>query len=199
MKVESRPSGQFRRPFGYLGPDHETRGSDILAVLSALKMPEQVLGAETFAKVKELDPVGWYPASMLIELTERIEVKVGHFALMQVGRKAFVNSQEAYVRGQLHSARDVVYGIDDWYHRVNRGTDIGGWTVVSFAPGRAELKKTTPHHCAMVEGIFLEALSSIGIPALIEQPTCLRNKGPFCIYVITSALMDERWTGETSA
>jgi hypothetical protein len=195
MKVASHPSGQFRRPFGYVGPDHQTRGSDIVAVLRALKMPEQVLGAETVAKLKGLDAAGWYPATMLMELMERVELKVGRFALMQIGRKAFVTSQEEHVRGHLHSARDVVYGIDEWYHRVNRGTDIGGWTVLSFAPGRAELKKTTPHHCAMVEGILLEALSSIGVPALIEQPTCLRSKGSFCIYVITSALIDERWTG----
>jgi hypothetical protein len=49
----------------------------------------------------------------------------------------------------LISARYVVYGIDDFYHFSNRGRNIGGWLVLRFEPGHAELFKTTPHHCLL--------------------------------------------------
>jgi hypothetical protein len=186
-----------RKPDGYVGRDHETIGSDILAVLSALRMPGEVLGADAASRLRGIDPDAWYPASWLFELTEQIDVRVGRFGLMQGGRKVFKKSHETYARQTLHAARDVVYGIDAMYHRVNRGTGIGGWEVMAFTPGRAELKKTTPHHCVMVEGILLEALASLGVPAVIEQSTCLRrDEAPHCVFVITSALVDRRWSGD---
>jgi hypothetical protein len=38
--------------------------------------------------------------------------------------------------------------------------------VVLFQPGKAELIKTTPHHCVMEEGILTEALLTLQIPEL---------------------------------
>ena len=35
-----------RKPKGYVGTDHETIGSDILAVVAAIRLPEQVLGTD---------------------------------------------------------------------------------------------------------------------------------------------------------
>jgi hypothetical protein len=40
------------------------------------------------------------------------------------------------------------------YHHANRGTGIGGWKVLRFDAGYAELEKMTPHHCVMEQGIL---------------------------------------------
>ena len=47
-------SPRRRKPRGYLGKGHETIGSDILAVMQMLKMPEQVLGAGPGAHTRRL-------------------------------------------------------------------------------------------------------------------------------------------------
>jgi hypothetical protein len=183
-------------PKGYVGIDHETRGSDILAVLAALRMPEETLGLDTFLRLEKVHEEAWYPASWLIEMTDEIERRVGRFALRQVGRKAFTRSQRAIVRKTVHCARDILYGMNEMYRRVNRGTGIGRWSVLEFAPGRASVEKTTPHHCVMVEGILLEALATIGVPAVIEQSACIREGADSCIFLISSSIDDARWSGD---
>ena len=35
--------------------------------------------------------------------------------------------------------------------------------MLGFEPGKAELEKTTPHHCVMEEGIFSAALLALVI------------------------------------
>jgi hypothetical protein len=194
------PSGLIkstqRRPKGYVGTDHETIGSDILAVLGALRLPEEILGKATFERLKEVKPEDWYPIGWLLELMEELDRRVGRFALMRMGRKLFKLSHEARVRQVAHSARDVLYGMDAMYHHANRGKSIGGWRVLQFSPGHAELEKTTPHHCAMEEGILLEALSLVGCRALVEQAECFRKGATACIYVVTSSIVDRRWSGD---
>jgi hypothetical protein len=177
-----------------MGKDHETLGSDFLAVSSALRLPEETLGELWAKRLEGIDADAWYPASWLIEMTSQIEERVGPFALRQVGRKAFRLSQAA-TRKTARSARDILHGMNDMYRRVNRGTHIGEWKLLDFGPGRAELRKTTPHHCVMVEGILLEALASVGVPTVVEQSTCVRRDGKPCVYVVTSAVIDTRWSG----
>ncbi|HSC86702.1 MAG TPA: hypothetical protein VLC09_05500, partial [Polyangiaceae bacterium] len=91
------------------------------------------------------------------------------------------------------SARDVVYGIDGMYHHANRGSGIGGWKVLEFQPGYAELEKTTPHHCVMEQGILTAALTAVGCPSNVTQRACLREGADVCIFSISSALTDTRW------
>jgi predicted ArsR family transcriptional regulator len=93
------------------------------------------------------------------------------------------------------SARDIIYGIDGMYHHANRGTGIGGWTVLRFEPGLAELEKNTPHLCALEEGILSQALQAVGTPALMEQTSCIRDGAGSCRFIITSTIRDARWTG----
>lgn len=184
-----------RRPKGYVGRQHETIGSDILSVIQVLKLPEQVLGVEQVQKLKSVDPEGWYPIEWLLDLMDRLDKSVGQYGLLRMGRTLFEMSHKERVLQVAHSARDIIEGIDGMYHHANRGIGIGGWKVLRFEPGYAELEKTTPHHCVMEQGILSEGLSSVGCPGLVSQRECFRKGADACLYTITSSLTDERWSG----
>jgi len=184
-----------RRPRGYQGINHETIGSDIIAVLRALNFPLSVLGAETVTRLQNVDPNAWYPIDWLLELMELIDKRVGAGGLQKMGRTLFKLSHEQRVLQAARSARDIVYGIDGMYRHANRGRDIGGWRVVEFVPGRAILEKTTPHHCAMEEGILAGALEAMRVPSRIGQTACFRKGAEACLFQIESDVTDERWTG----
>jgi hypothetical protein len=192
------PEGQTsrrRRPRGYIGKGHETIGSDILAVLQILKMPEQVLGAEEVQKLGKVEMDGWYPIEWLLDLMDKVDKELGHYGLLQMGRRLFQLSHEERLVQVARSAADVVYGIDGMYHHANRGTGIGGWKVIRFDPGYAELEKTTPHHCVMEQGILSGALAAVKCPGIVSQKQCFRQGGEACLYVISSSFTDERWFG----
>jgi hypothetical protein len=187
-----------RRPRGYLGEDHQTIGSDILAVLKILRMPEQVLGKQEWERLQSVEPDSWYPIEHLLGLMEILEAHVGPYGLMQMGRRLFELSHKDRVKVIAKSARDIIYGIDDMYHHANKGRAIGGWKVVKFEPGLAELEKNTPHHCVMEQGILTEALQTVGCPSNVTQTKCFRDGADLCVYQITSAFIDHRWSGETA-
>jgi hypothetical protein len=195
-----------RRPKGYVGTRHETIGSDILAVLRSLQqlvgedgagargfLPGQVLGAEAMARFGSITASGWYPIEWLLEMMETIDAKLGRNALRRMGRVLFKLSHQERVGQVARSARDIAYGIDGMYHHANRGEHIGGWKVLSFDASRAELEKTTPHHCGMEEGILSEALSTVGAPSLVSQRQCFRDGADACIFVINSTVSGPRW------
>lgn len=182
-----------RRPRGYVGTNHQTIGSDIQAVLFALNFPRNVLGSDMVSRIEGLDPNGWYPVAMLLEVMETLHQRLGSSGLQKLGRSMFKNSHQQRVKPQLKSARDVIHGIDAMYRHANRGDEIGGWRVEEFGPGRAVLEKTTPHHCAMDEGILVQAISMFGVTARIERPECFRKGAELCRYVITSDVVDHRW------
>jgi hypothetical protein len=182
-----------RRPKGYVGTDHETVGSDILAVLKILKLPEQILGIEDATRLGSIEPRGWYPIELMLDLMDKLDREVGHYGLLRMGRTLFTLSHEARVGKVASSARDVVYGINDMYHHSNRGRRIGGWEVLSFEPGTAKLEKTTPHHCVMEQGILSAALAAVGCPGIVSQTQCFREGAEACHYVISSSFIDERW------
>jgi hypothetical protein len=192
------PQGQSnrkRRPRGYIGKGHETIGSDILAVLQILKMPQQVLGAEEVEKLGRVQMDGWYPIEWLLDLMEKVDKELGHYGLLQLGRKLFALSHEERLVQVARSAADVIYGIDGMYHHANRGSSIGGWKVLRFDAGYAELEKTTPHHCVMEQGILSGALAAVKCPGIVSQKQCFRQGADFCLYVISSSFTDERWYG----
>jgi hypothetical protein len=192
------PQGQSnrkRRPRGYIGKGHETIGSDILAVLQILKMPQQVLGAEEVEKLGRVQMDGWYPIEWLLDLMEKVDKELGHYGLLQLGRKLFALSHEERLVQVARSAADVIYGIDGMYHHANRGSSIGGWKVLRFDAGYAELEKTTPHHCVMEQGILSGALAAVKCPGIVSQKQCFRQGADFCLYVVSSSFTDERWYG----
>jgi hypothetical protein len=191
--AEARP--ERRRPRGYAGTGHETIGSDILSVLQVVKQPEQVLGAEEARKLGRVDPNGWYPIEWMLSLMDTLDARMGHYSLLHMGRALFKLSHEARVIAVAKSAHDIVYGLDAMYHHANRGRDIGGWKVLRFNAGHAEMDKTTPHHCVMEQGILNAALTAVGCPAMIAQRQCFRRGADSCIYSISSSLTDERWWG----
>lgn len=182
-------------PRGYVGRNHETIGSDITSVLKCLTFPRSVLGDAMVDRLETVRDDNWYPIATLLDLMEQLDAKLGEAGLRKMGRALFKNSHEARVKAVITSARNIVEGIDGMYRHANRGLAIGGWKVADFQPGRAELEKTTPHHCAMEEGILLEGLTMVGVTARIEQPQCLRRGGELCRLVITSSVTDERWMG----
>lgn len=184
-----------RPPRGYQGLDHETIGSDILAVLDALVLAEQVLGKERVARLRALSPTGWYPIATLLEPLEVMATKLGAGSLKSVGWKLFTLSHAEAFKANARSVKDLVYGIDGLYHRANRGDAIGGWQVLEFMPGLATLEKTTPHHCIVEEGILEEGLRVLGVPGMVSQTSCLRAGADSCVFRITSFVHDARWTG----
>jgi hypothetical protein len=183
-----------RRPRGYHGEDHTTLGSDILAVLRILKLPEQVLGKDELERLRHIQPDGWYPIERLLALMEILEAHVGKYGLMQMGRRLFEMSHKQRVLQVAKSAKDIVYGIDGMYHHANRGRGIGGWQVLKFEPGLAELEKNTAHHCIMEQGILTEALLTVGCAANVVQTRCFLDGADTCIYQITSAFVDKHWS-----
>ena len=182
-----------RRPRGYEGINHETIGSDILSFLKAHPFPALMLGQQRMDELAEIRPDGWYPIEELLDIMDTIADRVGPEGLRVLGRKLYLVSHEGRIGPELRTARDVVYGIDAMYHFANRGEHIGGWVVTRFEPGRAELDKTTPHHCHMEEGILFQALATLNIPVTIEQPECLRKGDDLCRFVIHSVVKDHRW------
>lgn len=176
-------------------PTHETLGSDILAVMHTLKYPEQVLGRPWVERLRALEPSGWYPVGTLLELLNHLVKRSGSASLLQMGRQLFRDSHQKRLTPALSSAGDVLFGIDAMYHHANRGQNIGGWQVLRFAPGQALLRKTTPHHCSLEEGIIYEALHSIGAEVLIAQGACMQTGAEACEFEIRSPVRDHRWMG----
>lgn len=164
-----------------------------MSVLGVVSMPEQTIGPALTKRLREVKPDGWYPIALMIELMETLERKVGGNALRRLGRKLFEVSHAEHVKQIAKSAADILYSFDKLYRTANRGQDIGAWKVVSFGRGTARLEKTTPHHCMMEEGIMLEALATVGVPASVHQERCVRQGADSCLFVATSIVMDERW------
>lgn len=184
-----------RMPRGYFGEDHTTLGTDILAALKILKLPEQVLGQLDLDRARRVQPDGWYPIVWLLDLTEVLEAHVGRYGLMQMGRRVFEMSHKQRVMAQAKSAKDILYDLDGMYHHSNRGRGIGGWQVRKFEPGVAEVEKNTPHHCLVDQGLLTEALLAMGCACNVTQITCFREGANSCVYEITSAFVDKRWAG----
>jgi hypothetical protein len=183
-----------RWPRGYVGTNHETIGSSLLSVLQVLTLPDQVLGAEEVRRLQEVNPKQWYRVDWLLSLMDRLDRVAGHYGLMSMGRRRFELSHKK--RLPIRSARDIVYGIDNMYRFANRGQDIGGWKVLKFEPGFAELEKTTPHHCRMEQGLLAAALAEAKCPGIISQTQCFRQGADSCIYTISSAFTDVHWSGD---
>ncbi|MBV9946251.1 MAG: hypothetical protein JOZ69_05335 [Myxococcales bacterium] len=175
---------------------HEARGSCILSVIQVLKFPEQVLGPEVCRRARDVDPNGWYSVELLLDLMDRLDKAVGHYGLLRLGRLLFDLCHRERVTQVARSARDILEGMDGMYRQGNRGSDIGGWTLVLFEPGYAELRKNTPYHCVMEQGILSEALLAVGCPGLVSQRECVRRGAEACLYTITSSLTDARWHGD---
>ena len=182
-------------PRGYVGENHETIGSDILAAIATIHVPQEVLGKAWLDRLAAVTPEGWYPIALLLELLEYLDKRTGMASVLKMGRQLYLDSHQQRVGKSATCAGDIVYGIDGLYHHANRGDQIGGWQVMKFRPGVAVLEKTTPHHCALEEGILHEALHTVGADAMIVQSQCLRHGADSCIFELRSAIRDHRWLG----
>jgi len=190
-----------RRPKGYVGIHHETIGSDILAVMRSLQhlvgetatVPKHILTVEQHERLAGVTADGWYPIEWLLDLMDTLDKRLGRYALIKMGRTLFRDTHERRVLEIAQKGRDIIYGFDDIYRHANRGEKIGGWRVLSFDSNGATLEKTTPHHCAMEEGILAQALAAIDAPSMVSQSACFRLGSESCIYQITPAVSDARW------
>ena len=54
---------------------------------------------------------------------------------------------------------------------------------------------STPHHCALEEGILYEALHTVGCEVLIVQATCMQKGAKACELELRSPVRDHRWVG----
>jgi hypothetical protein len=182
-------------PRGYVGQNHETIGSDILAAIATIHVPKEVLGTEWLDRLAPVTPDGWYPIALLLELLEYLDKRTGQASVLKMGRQLYQDSHAQRVGKSATCAGDIAYGIDGLYHHANRGDQIGGWQVLKFRPGVAVLEKTTPHHCALEEGILHEALHTVGADSMIVQSQCMRRGADSCIFELRSAIRDHRWLG----
>jgi hypothetical protein len=185
----------IRAPRGYRGINHETIGKDFLALHDAVLMPEQIFGKDVAAWLRAKQAEAWYPVHELVHSLEQLGRKLGADSLRKVGQSIFNAGPAEIVKTTVPSAHALLHGFDRLYHRTNRGIDIGGWAVLELKPGRAILEKTSPHHCSMEEGIVDAALRAVGAPSTIYQSACLRTGADACWFVITSHVVDRRWTG----
>lgn len=183
----------IKKPKGYVGTNHETIGSDILSVIESFKLADLVLGADRSQRLKAVVADQWYPIDYLLEPLEFVAERLGDSSLKKVGWHVFRLSHEEQFRKNAKTVGDLVYGADALYRHANRGTDIGGWKVLEFTPGRALLEKTTPHPCVMEEGIFEAALRVLGVTTLVTQPACLRKGADCCLLELSSPVRDARW------
>ena len=184
------------KPRGYTGIDHQTIGSDILSVVAVIPvMPETTLGKDLFERLRAVKLDGWYPITLLLEAMDKLDERIGRFGLMMMGRKLFEMSHAEQFKKVAKTAADLVFGLDGLYHHANRGQGIGGWEVVRFEPGHAEVVKTTPHNCIMEEGIVSEAFRTLGIPTMVQQRECLRQGSDHCRYILQSPISDQQWMG----
>ncbi|MGD0680162.1 MAG: hypothetical protein ABSC94_32670 [Polyangiaceae bacterium] len=191
----------FRRrvPKGYVGRNHETIGSDVLSVLDALQalatndkgrrsgLLEKVLKPGQWEQLQSVHPERWYPIATLLDLMDAVEQRTGRYALVRMGRLLFRRSHEQRVLRTATCGHDIVHAIDQMYHYANRGEQIGGWRVVAFDEWIANLEKTTPHHCAMEEGILAQGLAAVGARAVVSQEVCVCEGADSCLFVIRSA------------
>lgn len=168
-------------------------GSDILAAVKILKLPEHVLGDREWRRLQHVKPEQWYPVEQLLGLMEILEAHVGRYGLMQMGRKLFEGSHKQRILLTARTAKDILYGMDNLYHHTNRGTGIGGWQVLKFEGGVCEIEKNTAQHCVVDQGLLTEALLAVGCACNVEQIQCFLDGAPTCIYRVTSAFVDARW------
>jgi hypothetical protein len=180
-------------PRGYRGIEHETLGSDILALFKVVQFPKQLLGEKLASELSSVAPDQWYPVAGQLEALEILAVRLGVSGLRQVGRHVFQLSHEATMKQFVHTAAELLKSVQSMYLRTNRGRDIGGWRILSFEHAKAELEKSTPHHCAMEEGILVQALTALGIPSHVYQSTCMRKGDDVCTFVVTSSASPALW------
>ena len=182
-------------PKGYLGVDHQTIGRSIVALLTVLKQRDPADGSEPLVQ-EPIDPQGWYPIGVLLDLLDRLERKIGYFGLLRTGRTIFQMSHAVTVSTSQYCASDLLHGFDALYRKSNRGQGIGGWRVVRCELGDAEIEKTTPHHCAMEQGILAAALAAVDCASIVGQSACVRDGADACRFVISSHVTDARWSGK---
>jgi hypothetical protein len=183
-------------PKSYTSKNHETLGSDVLSVLHATTAPEKVFPPELLARLRAVKPDGWYPVSLMHEAVDRLEASEKVTGLKLMGMAIFKHSHAEGVKKTVTSAHQLLHGLDGLYRNANRGQGIGGWRVLSFGAGKAELEKTTPHHCSIEEGLLAQAFATVGCPSLVTQRECVRHGADACTFVVESMVTDHRWTGK---
>ncbi len=177
-----------------------TLGSDLLSIEQALaalsptaRTANNILGVANREFLSSVQPDGWYPIQSMLDILEQLDQQLGRYGLIKIGRTLFKLTHEARVREFATTGYHIVSGFDAMYRHANRGDQIGGWKLLRFESGSAELEKTTPHHCAMEEGIFAQALSAVGVSAVVTQPQCFRKGAPACRFEITPVGGTEHW------
>ncbi len=126
----------------------------------------------------------WYPIGDLLDLAWiALDASVGNVGLVRMGRTLFDLSHKENLQRVASSARQVLHMFDDLYRHANRGERIGGWTVLKFEPGYAELENTTPHHCTMEQGILTAALAAVGCPSTVSQIAVHSHLGPRLLHL----------------
>jgi hypothetical protein len=154
----------------------------------------QVLGSESAERIERVKAEQWYPIEWLLTMLEAVDSKVGPNGLRRLGRALFTRSHQQQAKQHFRSAREILSAFDALYHSANRGQQVGGWKVLSFDPARAELEKSTPHHCVMEEGIVLEACAAVGCRVVVSQRACFRQGADACVYVVAPATLgDPSW------
>ncbi len=179
----------------YRSTNHTVAGSDILAIIDVLPLPDQLLGKEKAQALRDVKPDDWYPVAMMLDALDTVAAKMGDRALIPIGYALIKRSHSEAIKKHFKSAKELLNGFDALYKRANRGNDIGGWKVLSFEPGKAVLENTIPHHCFIQIGIVQEAIKVLQVPTVVKQTQCVREGADSCHFLITTTSKDHRWMG----
>ena len=179
------PMAGNRKPRGYSSANHETLGTDILALVDAVVLPETILGKTAYARLMSVDAKGWYPVGDLLDAFEQVGMVLGNNSLRKVGASIFKLSHEGALRAAALTPRELLFGFDAMYRFANRGVAIGGWKVLEFGPTRAVLEKATPHHCVVEEGLLVAAMAVCGVEIYVHQQACFRQGADVCQFVLS--------------
>ena len=146
-------------------------------------------------RIEQVQRDGWYPIGELLEIMDVLDRHFGAEGLRKLGRTIIRMSHAKLANDGVMCPRDFLNNIDRMYRIANRGTDIGGWALASFSSTRAELRKTTVHHCHMEEGIVMQVMEALRAPCRIEQTRCFRRGDDHCLFVLTPALASQPFEG----
>ncbi len=186
----------MRFPKAYSGKNHETIGSDILAVLQVVKVPEAILGDALARQLNAVAADKWYPIQLLLDVMDWVVTQVGRPGLVGMGRSLFRSTHQKAFLSTADCAGDFFFSLDKLYNPANRGQRIGGWKMLEFRPGMAVAENGTPHHCELEEGIVLEAMAGLKLPVTVLQTACVQRGADACIFKTTFVVQDKRWTGK---
>lgn len=162
----------------------ELKGFYIIAIRDAVMNPTMLFADQLF-DISNIDPQGWYPGEIEIQLENIIEKKLGKLTLIRIGRSIIKRNRDFILTAGYSAPEEYFREIDYRYRLNNRGPGIGKVELVQEEMGYILLKNSTPYNCILAEGIYQEVVSMHGGSLVtVRQKTCKRDGHSHCLFEI---------------